>query len=80
MNAEDSSVIAKYNGKNQLFNRLTAPKYADKYKKLIEPITLTQINQCIRKYFCREGMVISVISANPPSKNQLCKFVDKIWT
>lgn len=80
MNAEDSSVIAKYNGKNQLFNRLAAPKYANKYKKLIEPITLTQINQCIRKYFCREGMVISVISADPPSKNQLCKFVDKIWT
>ena len=80
MNAEDSSVIAKYNGKNQLFNRLTVPKYADKYKKLIEPITLIQINQCIRKYFCREGMIVSVISADLPSKNQLCKFVDKIWT
>ena len=79
MNAEDSSVIAKYNGKNALFNRLSAPRYADKYKKLIEPITRADIHQCIQKYFCREGMVVSVISANSFSKTQLSRFVDKIW-
>jgi len=79
MNAENSSVIAKYNGKNQLFNNLTAPRYADKYKKLIEPITLNQIHQCIRKYFCREGMVVSVVSAQLMVKSKLCKFVDKIF-
>jgi predicted Zn-dependent peptidase len=79
MNAEDSSVIAKYNGKNQLFNNLTAPRYTDKYKKLIEPITLNQIHQCIRKYFCREGMVVSVVSAKPMDKSKLSKFVDKIF-
>jgi len=79
MNAEDSSVIAKYNGKNALFNHLSAPRYADKYKRLIEPITRTDIHRCIRKYFCREGMVVSVVSANPLSKTQFGKFVDKIW-
>jgi predicted Zn-dependent peptidase len=79
MNAEDSSVIAKYNGKNQLFNNLTAPKYADKYKKLIEPITLNQIHRCIRQYFCREGMVVSIVSAQLMAKSKLCKFVDKIF-
>ena len=79
MNAEDSSVIAKYNGKNQLFNNLTAPKYADKYKKLIAPITLNQIHQCIRKYFCREGMVVSIVSAQLMAKSKLSKFVDKIF-
>jgi predicted Zn-dependent peptidase len=78
-NAEDSSVIAKYNGKNALFNHLSAPKYSDKYKKLIEPITRTDIHQCIRKYFCREGMVVSVVSATPPSEKQFGKFVEKIW-
>jgi predicted Zn-dependent peptidase len=79
MNAEDSSVIAKYNGKNALFDNLSAPKYADKYKTLIEPITLTQIHQCIRKYFCREGMVVSIVSANQLDKTKLCKLVDKIF-
>lgn len=79
MNAEDSSVIAKYNGKNQLFNNLTAPKYADKYKKLIAPITLNQIHRCIRQYFCREGMVVSIVSAQLMAKSKLCKFVDKIF-
>jgi predicted Zn-dependent peptidase len=79
MNAEDSSVIAKYNGKNQLFNNLSAPRYTDKYKKLIAPITLNQIHQCIRKYFCREGMVVSVVSAKPMDKSKLSKFVDKIF-
>jgi predicted Zn-dependent peptidase len=79
MNAEYSSVIAKYNGKNALFNNLSVPKYTDKYKKLIEPITLTQIHQCIRKYFCREGMVVSIVSATQMDKTKLCEFVDKIW-
>ena len=79
MNAEDSSVIAKYNGKNALFNNLSVPKYTDKYKKLIEPITINQINQCIRKYFCREGMVVSIVSSTQMDKTKLCKFVDKVW-
>ena len=79
MNAENSSIIAKYNGKNQLFNNLTAPRYADKYKKLIAPITLNQIHRCIRQYFCREGMVVSVVSAQLMVKSKLCKFVDKIF-
>jgi predicted Zn-dependent peptidase len=79
MNAENSSVIAKYNGKNALFNNLSVPKYADKYKTLIEPITITQIHQCIQKYFCRERMVVSIVSADPPSKKQLSRFVNKIW-
>ena len=79
MNAEYSSVIAKYNGKNALFNNLSVPKYADKYKKLIEPITLTQIHQCIRKYFCRERMVVSIVSATQMDKTKLCEFVDKVW-
>lgn len=79
MNAENSSVIAKYNGKNALFNHLSAPRYADKYKKLIEPITRADIHRCIQKYFCREGMVVSIISAKPMNKTQLSKFVDKVW-
>jgi predicted Zn-dependent peptidase len=79
MNAENSSVIAKYNGKNQLFNILSAPKYADKYKKFIAPISLNQIHRCIRQYFCREGMVVSVVSAQSMAKPKLCKFVDKIF-
>jgi len=79
MNAEDSSVIAKYNGKNALFNILSAPKYVDKYKMLIEPITLNQIHQCIRKYFCREGMVVSIVSAKLINKTQLSKCVDNIF-
>jgi predicted Zn-dependent peptidase len=78
-NAEDSSVIAKYNGKNQLFNNLSAPRYADKYKKLIEPITRKDIHRCIRQYFCREGMVVSVVSAQLMVKTKLSKFVDKIF-
>jgi predicted Zn-dependent peptidase len=79
MNAEDSSVIAKYNGKNQLFNNLSAPRYIDKYKVLIEPITQSDIHRCIRQYFCREGMVVSIVSAKQMNKTQLCKLVDKIF-
>ena len=79
MNAEDSSVIAKYNGKNQLFNNLSAPRYADKYKLLIEPITTKDIHRCIRKYFCREGMVVSIVSTKVISKSKLSKFVEDVF-
>ena len=46
---------------------------------LNEPITLSQINKCIQKYFCREGMVVSVVSAKEMNKTKLSKFVDKVW-
>lgn len=78
MKGEDSSIIAKYNGKNQLFGTTNAPSYVDKYEKLIEPITKEQIYLCVKKYFKREGMVVSIISATHPSEKQISKFVDKI--
>lgn len=77
MNAEDPYVIAKYNGKNLLFGTINAPKYMSKYKKLIEPITKENVNDCIKKYFRKEGMVVSVVSSNQLSEKSLRKVVDK---
>ena len=79
MNAEDSSVIAKYNGKNALFANSVAPRYAEKYKTLYEPITRADIQRCIRKYFCREGMVVSVVASALPPQSRLREFVEKIF-
>lgn len=77
MKSEDAEVIAKYNGKKELFGNLDAPTYKDKFRELIKPITRGQINECIRKYFVKHGMVISVVAANPPSEKTLRKLVER---
>lgn len=76
MKSEDSEVVAKYNGKNELFGNLGAPSYQDKFDKLIKPITKAEVDACIRKYFKKEGMAISIVSSNPPTEKHLRKVID----
>ena len=76
MKSEDSEVVAKYNGKNELFGNLGAPSYQDKFDKLIKPITKADVDACIRKYFKKEGMAISIVSSNPPTEKHLRKLID----
>lgn len=63
LKAEECDVIAKHNGKSALFG-LPDTRYGDTYKICIEPITKKQIDECIQKYFRRDGMTVSVISSN----------------
>ena len=76
MKSEDSEVVAKYNGKNELFGNFGAPSYQDKFGRLIKPITKADVDACIRKYFKKEGMVVSIVSSNPPSERHLRKVID----
>ena len=64
MKAEDCDVLAKHNGKLALFG-LEDTRFSSVYKKYIEPITKKQMDACIRKYFRRDGMTVSVISSDP---------------
>jgi hypothetical protein len=68
--------VAKYNGKNELFGNLDAPSYQDKFGRMIKPITKADVDACIRKYLKKEGMVVSIVSSNPPSERQLRKVID----
>lgn len=63
MKAEDCDVLAKHNAKLLLFGMNTC--FSSVYKKCIEPITKKEIDVCIKKYFRRDGMTVSVISSNP---------------
>jgi predicted Zn-dependent peptidase len=64
MKSEDCEIISKHNGKSELFG-LPQMKYEDVYKKCIEHLTKKDVNECIKKYFRKDNMVISVISSNP---------------
>ena len=78
MKSEDAEVIGKYNGKNELFDMFDAPHYKDKFDRLIRPITKADVDECLRKYMKREGMVVSIVSASPPTEKQLLKFISVI--
>ena len=78
LSKENADSIASYNAKNMLFNIDNAPAYVNKYSANIRPITVADINTCIRKYFRRENMVVSVIGRSPPSQKMLEKYVDTI--
>ena len=75
MKSEDAEVIGKYNGKNELFGMLDAPRYKDKFDRMIRPIAKADVDECIRKYMKIEGMVVSIVSASPPTEKQLLKFI-----
>lgn len=64
MKAEDCDALAKHNGKLLLFG-LEETRFSSVYKNYIEPITKKQMDACIRKYFRRDGMTVSVISSDP---------------
>ena len=69
MKCEDPNIVAKYNGKTLLMGATLSPKvpYTDKYKTFYEPITRDQVNACIKKYFTKNNMVVSIVGSNPKS-------------
>ena len=67
MKCEDPDIIAKYNGKCVLMG-IKPIVYADKYATYYAPITVEQVNACVKKYFNKDNMVVSIVGANPPSK------------
>ena len=71
MKSENADIIAKYNGKNEIFGIINAPEYKDKFEALIKPITKAHIDSCIQKYFKKEGMVISIVSSKSWTEKQL---------
>jgi predicted Zn-dependent peptidase len=75
LKCEDSEIIAKHNGKNELLGIANAPEYKDKFTKLVKPITKQDVDRCIRKYFKKEGMVVSVVSSKPPSEKTMRQYI-----
>jgi predicted Zn-dependent peptidase len=63
MKSEEYDALAKHNGKLALFGLEHIP-FSDVYKKCIEPITKKEMDACIRKYFRRDGMTVSIISSD----------------
>jgi predicted Zn-dependent peptidase len=72
---ESAESIASYNAKNILYQRSDAPSFENRYKTYVDSITVVDINACIKKYFRRENMVVSVVGRTPPSQKMLEKYV-----
>ena len=75
---ENAESVASYNAKNILFQMPNPPAFTDKYKARIHPITVADINACIKKYFRRENMVVSVVGRSPPSQDTLDNYTKDI--
>lgn len=75
---ENAESVASYNAKNILFQMPNPPAFTDKYEARIKPITVADINACIKKYFRRENMVVSVVGRSPPSQDTLDKYTKDI--
>lgn len=75
VSAENAESIASYNAKNILYQRPDAPLFENRYKTYVDSITIADINACIKKYFRRENMVVSVVGRAPPSQKMLEKYV-----
>ena len=69
LKAEECEVIAKHNGKIALLG-LPDVRYSDMYKKYLKPITKKMVDDCICKYFRRDGMTVSIISNDEAALKQ----------
>jgi len=76
VSVENADSIASYNGKNALFGIVNPPEYDYVYEKIIKPLSLSEINRAIRKYFRMENMIVSVVGRTPPTEKMLGKYVD----
>lgn len=79
LKVEDSEYIAEKNGKQLLLN-IPYIEHKRKYDVCIKPVTVAQVNACIRRYFCPQTMVVSVVSNSPEAlrKSTYEKFVKQI--
>ena len=75
VSGESAESIASYNAKNILYQRSDAPSFENRYKTYVDSMTVVDINACIKKYFRRENMVVSVVGRAPPSQKMLEKYV-----
>lgn len=69
LKAEECEVIAKHNGKIALLG-LPDVRYSDMYEKYLKPITKKMVDDCICKYFRRDGMTVSVVSNDEAALKQ----------
>ena len=75
VSGESAESIASYNAKNMLYQKSDAPSFENRYKTYVDSMTVVNINACIKKYFRRENMVVSVVGRAPPSQKMLKKYV-----
>jgi predicted Zn-dependent peptidase len=71
MKTEYNSVKAFYNGENEIYQMKNTVSYNKKYETFIEPVTKKQIDDVIRKYFVRQGMVVSIVSNSSINTNKI---------
>jgi predicted Zn-dependent peptidase len=72
MNISKGTKQAEYNGMEWfLGNNKKITPYTDLYKTKIEPVTKSEINRVIRKYFTPENMNIVLVGGHLPDKTQV---------
>lgn len=70
LNRESIDTIARYNGEEAVFHDSFVP-YQEIYSRYIAPITVSQMNRMIKKYFTPDNLLIGIMHASPLSRTQL---------
>ncbi len=74
MKCENPDIIAKHNGKSILMG-IKPIEYKYKYKTYYAPITVDQVNECVKKYFNVNNLVVTIVGSNPPSQKKLSEYI-----
>ena len=80
INLQDIINQTRYNGEEMLFKKECKKiiPYKDMFKQCIEPITLSDINRTIQRYFIKENMCVCILSEKLPSLETIKKESNKI--
>ena len=82
MSLEDSENLCNYNGEKMIIGGDTREivPYSQIYERFIDKITRKDVNDCIRRYFVPENMVVGILGETLPSEQQLKKCVMQVFT
>jgi len=76
LNMEDASIQCRYNGKNMITHRKEPISYDHQFKRLYEPVTISQMNRVIRQYFVPQNMTVVLLGEKVPSLEKVKKAIE----
>lgn len=75
MNYEDIDNFCEYNGRYELiYNHKDFVSFDKLYEEFYKPITLKEVNHCIRETLNPKKMVVTLLSNKPPTTNKVKKY------
>jgi hypothetical protein len=79
LNLQSNDAIATYNGSQIILsNRPPKVPFQDVYETYLAKVTKAEIDHVIKKYVCRENMLVGILYDHAVPKKKIEEIVDRV--